>query len=82
MDRTFIICKPDAVERGLVGTILDRFERKGFVLIAAELRKIDSDTARRHYAEHQSKPFFDNLVGFITRSPSMLLVLELSLIHI
>lgn len=68
--------KPDAVERGLVGAILKRFEDRGLVIVAAELRKIDADTARRHYAEHQSKPFFDDLVSFITRSPSMLLVLE------
>lgn len=71
-----MICKPDAVERGLVGTILQRFERKGLVIVAAEMRKIDADTARRHYGEHQGKPFFDGLVDFITRSPSMLLVLE------
>ena len=76
MDRTFVIGKPDAVERGLVGTILERFERKGLVIVAAEMRKIDADTARRHYAEHAGKPFFDSLVDFITRSPSMLLVLE------
>ncbi len=76
MHRTFVILKPDAVERGLVGTILDRFERKGFVLVGAELRKIDVDTARRHYSEHTTKPFFDDLVSFITRSPSLLVVLE------
>lgn len=76
MDRTLVILKPDAVERGLVGTILNRFERKGLVVVAAELRKIDQDTARRHYAEHQGKPFFEDVVAFITRSPSMLLVLE------
>jgi nucleoside-diphosphate kinase len=76
MERTLVICKPDAVERGLVGAIIDRLERKGFVIVGAELRKIDADTARRHYAEHQGKPFFDDLVAFITRSPSMLLVVE------
>jgi len=76
MDRTLVILKPDAVERGLVGTIVNRFERKGLVVVAAELRKIDQDTARRHYAEHQGKPFFEDVVAFITRSPSMLLVLE------
>lgn len=76
MDRTFVMCKPDAVERGLVGTIVDRFERKGLVVVAAELRKIDAETASRHYGEHQGKPFFDSLIEFITRSPSMLMVLE------
>ncbi|HUS61406.1 MAG TPA: nucleoside-diphosphate kinase [Acidimicrobiales bacterium] len=76
MDRTFVICKPDAVERGLVGEILGRLERKGLTLVAAELRTIDADTAGRHYAEHAEKPFFGDLVEFITRSPALLLVLE------
>lgn len=76
MDHTLVICKPDAVERGLVGSIIDRFERKGLVLVAAELRKIDPDTARRHYAEHEGKSFFEGLVAFITRSPSVLVVFE------
>lgn len=76
MERTLVICKPDAVERGLVGTIMERFERKGLVIVAAELRKVDSDTARRHYGEHQGKGFFDELIAFVTRSPSLLVVLE------
>lgn len=75
MDRTLVILKPDAVERGLVGEIVKRFEDKGFVIEAMELRKIDVDTAQRHYAEHQGKPFFDDLIGFITRSPALLMVL-------
>lgn len=74
MDRTFVIVKPDAVERGLVGEILGRLERKGLRLFAAELRAIDADLARRHYAEHAERPFFADLVAFITRSPSLLLV--------
>ena len=76
MDRTFVICKPDAVERGLTGEIVARFERKGLRLIAAELRTIDEGTAKTHYAEHEGKPFFDDLVTFITRGPAMLLVVE------
>jgi nucleoside-diphosphate kinase len=76
MDRTLVICKPDAVERGLAGEILRRLESKGLRLVAAELRTIDDDTARRHYAEHDGKPFFADLVAFITRSPSLLLVVE------
>ncbi|MDQ1437424.1 MAG: nucleoside-diphosphate kinase [Acidimicrobiaceae bacterium] len=76
MDRTLVICKPDAVERGLVGEIVSRLERKGLRLAAAELRTIDADTAGRHYEEHQGKPFFASLVEFITRSPSMLMVVE------
>ena len=76
MDRTLFICKPDAVERGLAGTILARLEAKGLRLAAAELRTIDLDTAARHYAEHQGKPFYDGLVEFITRSPALVAVVE------
>ena len=76
MDRTLVICKPDAVERGLVGEIIGRLERKGLRIAAAELRTIDAETAGRHYDEHKEKPFFGELVSFITRSPSMLLVVE------
>ena len=75
-DRTFVACKPDAVERGLAGEILARFERKGLKVVAAELRTIDEATAKRHYAEHDGKPFFGELVEFITRGPALLLVLE------
>ena len=75
-DRTFVICKPDAVERGLAGEIVGRFERKGLRLVAAELRTIDEGTAKTHYAEHEGKPFFADLVAFITRGPSLLLVVE------
>jgi nucleoside-diphosphate kinase len=71
-----VICKPDAVERGLVGEIVGRLERKGLVLVAAELRTITAELAGAHYAEHQGKPFFDDLVVFITRSPVVVLVVE------
>ena len=74
MDRTLVICKPDAVERGLVGEIVARLERKGLRLVAADLRTIDGATAARHYAEHEGKPFYETLVTFITRGPSVLLV--------
>ena len=76
MNRTFVICKPDAVERGLVGEILGRFEAKGLRIVAAELRQLDADTLARHYAEHVGKPFYDELVGFMSRSPAMVAVLE------
>src|SRR3954452_9783749 len=76
MDRTLVICKPDAVERGLVGEIIGRFERKGFTLVAADLRIIDAETAGRHYAEHEGKPFYPELVAFIGRSPALVFVLE------
>ncbi len=76
MSRTFIICKPDAVERGLVGTILQRFEAKGLKVVAAELRQLDPATLSEHYAEHVGKGFYDELVGFMSRSPAMIAVLE------
>ena len=76
MDRTFIICKPDAVERGLVGEILARFERRNLTLVAAELRTIDRATAEQHYGEHSEKPFFGELVEFITRGPALVAVIE------
>jgi len=76
MDRTLVICKPDAVERGLVGEIVGRLEAKGLRLVAAELRTIDEETAARHYREHQGKPFYDSLVSFITRGPALLMVVE------
>jgi nucleoside-diphosphate kinase len=76
VDRTFVICKPDAVERGLVGEIIGRFERKGLRIAAAELRTISVETATVHYAEHEGKGFFDGLLAFITRGPAMLLVVE------
>jgi nucleoside-diphosphate kinase len=76
MDRTLVICKPDAVERHLVGEIVGRLERKGLDIIAAELRLLDKETAATHYEEHQGKVFFDDLLAFITRSPVLLLVVE------
>lgn len=76
MNRTLVICKPDAVERGLAGEIVGRLERKGLRLVAAELRTIDADLAARHYAEHVGKPFYADLVAFIGRSPSLVLVVE------
>ena len=76
MSRTLVICKPDAVERGLVGDIISRFERKGLRLVAAELRHLDEGIAAEHYAEHQDRAFYGDLVKFITRSPAFVMVLE------
>jgi len=76
MDRTLVICKPDAVERGLVGAIISRLEQKGLRLVAAELRQIDQVIAASHYDEHREKPFFTELVEFITRSPAFFMVVE------
>jgi nucleoside-diphosphate kinase len=75
-DRTLILVKPDAFERGLTGEVIRRFERKGLRLVAMKLMQVDTDLAERHYSEHRSKPFFPELVEFITRSPLVALVLE------
>jgi nucleoside-diphosphate kinase len=74
--RTLVIIKPDGVERGLVGDILSRFEQRQLHFVTGELRTIDVATARRHYAEHDGKPFFDRLVAFITSGPSLVIVVE------
>ena len=76
MGRTLVIAKPDAVERGLTGEIVGRLERKGLRLVAAELRTLTPEVARQHYSEHDGKPFFGELVTFITRSPVLVLVVE------
>ncbi len=76
MGRTLVIAKPDAVERGLSGEIIARLERKGLRLVAAELRTLTAEVAERHYAEHVGKPFFGELVTFITRSPVLVMVVE------
>jgi len=76
VDRTFVIVKPDGVERRLIGEIVARLERKQLSVVAAELRTIDRATAEQHYGQHAGKPFFNDLVAFITRSPALLLVIE------
>jgi nucleoside-diphosphate kinase len=76
MSRTLVILKPDAVERHLVGEILARLERKGLRFVAGELRTISTDLAKQHYAEHAERPFYGELVGFITRSPAFVVVVE------
>ena len=73
-DRTLFLCKPDAVERGLVGEIVGRLERRGLTIAAMDLRRIDVELAKAHYAEHEGKPFFDDLVTFITRGPLVAMV--------
>ncbi len=76
MDRTFVIAKPDAVERGLVGEIVARFERRGLRIAALEMRQVDEATAARHYEEHQGKGFYADLISFITRGPAVLMIVE------
>jgi nucleoside-diphosphate kinase len=70
---TLVICKPDAVERGLVGDIIARLERRGLRLVRAELRLLDKETAAVHYQEHQGKPFYEGLIEYITRSPVLVM---------
>ncbi|MBU6514643.1 MAG: nucleoside-diphosphate kinase [Acidobacteriota bacterium] len=76
VERTLVLVKPDGVERGLVGEIVSRFERRGLRLVAAELRTLDRVTAESHYAEHAGKAFYEGLVAFITRGPVLAMVLE------
>lgn len=75
-DRTLVLLKPDAVERGLVGQILARFEAKGLTIVALDKRQLDKETLARHYDEHVGKPFYDDLVQFMSRGPVVALVLE------
>ena len=76
MERTFVMVKPNGVTRGLVGEVVTRFERRGFVLRAMKALRIDRDLAERHYAEHIDKPFFEPLAAFITSGPVVAMVWE------
>lgn len=75
-ERTLVLIKPDGVQRRLVGDILSRIERKGLTLAALELRTVSDELARRHYAEHDGKPFFDSLLEFITSGPVVAAIVE------
>ncbi len=75
-ERTLVLIKPDGVQRGLVGHIVDRIERKGYTLVALQLRTLDAATAQEHYGEHVGKPFFADLVQFITSGPLVAAVIE------
>jgi nucleoside-diphosphate kinase len=76
LDRTLILVKPDAFERGLTGEIVARFERKGLKIVAMKHMVVERDLAEEHYAEHKEKPFFGDLVEFITGGPLVAMVLE------
>jgi nucleoside-diphosphate kinase len=76
VEQTLVLVKPDAMVRGLAGEILGRFERRGLVVRAARLVRVDRELAERHYEEHKEKPFFPELVEFITSGPTLALVLE------
>jgi nucleoside-diphosphate kinase len=75
-EKTLVICKPDAVERRLVGEIVTRLERKQLRIAEMKMMTISKEMASRHYGEHEGKPFFDELVTFITRSPVVVMVVE------
>lgn len=76
MERTFIILKPDAVQRGLVGEIIQRLERRGLKIVAMKFMQVDEALARRHYAVHEARPFFAGLIQYITSAPVVALVME------
>ena len=76
MERTLVLLKPDAIQRGLVGEIMSRLERKGLKFVAVKLMVISQELARRHYADHVGKPFFEGLVEFITSGPIIAAVVE------
>lgn len=74
MEKTFIMVKPDGVQRNLIGEIVARFERKGFTLVGAKLMNVSRELAEKHYAEHKERPFFGELVDFITSGPVFAMV--------
>jgi len=76
MERTFLMVKPDGVQRNLIGEIVSRFEKKGFQLVGAELMQISQELAEQHYGEHKERPFFGELVDFITSGPVFAMVWE------
>lgn len=76
MQRTFVAIKPDAVQRGLVGEIIQRFEKKGFKIVGLKLVRLDRKIAEKHYEEHIGKPFFESLVEFITSGAIVAMVIE------
>ena len=76
MEQTFIMVKPDAVQRNLIGEIINRFEQKGFKLVAAKLMQVNDALAKEHYKEHVGKPFFHDLIQFITSGPVFAMVWE------
>jgi nucleoside-diphosphate kinase len=75
-ERTLVLIKPDGVQRGLVGEVLSRIERKGFQLVALQMRTLEREIAEEHYGEHKDKPFFADLVAFITGGPLVAAVIE------
>ncbi len=76
IERSLVIVKPDAVQRGLIGEIISRYEKRGLKVVAMKFEQVTEETAGRHYGEHKGKPFYEGLVSYITSSPSVLMVIE------
>jgi len=76
MEKTFVMLKPDAIQRNLVGEIISRFEKRGLKLVAMKMLLIDREMAHQHYGEHKGKPFFNELVNFITSGPTIAMIWE------
>jgi nucleoside-diphosphate kinase len=76
MDRTLVLVKPDGVQRGLIGEIISRLERRGLKIVGMKLMQVSGELANRHYGEHEGKPFFAGLVGFITSGPIVAMAIE------
>ncbi|ADP77249.1 nucleoside diphosphate kinase [Methanothermus fervidus DSM 2088] len=76
MEKTFVMIKPDAVKRRLIGEIIQRFEKRGLQIVAMKMVDVDKELAKKHYAEHKDKPFFKDLIKYITSSPVVVLVLK------
>ena len=76
MERSLVLVKPDGVQRGLVGEVIARFERRGLRLVGAKFMQVSQDLAKQHYAEHEGKPFYDGLISYITSAPVMAMVCE------
>ena len=76
IERTLLLCKPDAVSRAVTGDIISRLERRGYIIVAMKMMQLDGERARKHYGEHAGKPFFDGLVKFITSGPLIAMCVE------
>ena len=76
MERSLVLVKPDGVQRGLIGEVIARFERRGLRLVGAKFMQVSSDLAKAHYAEHEGKPFYEGLISYITSAPVMAMVWE------
>ncbi len=76
MERSLVLVKPDGVQRGLIGEVIARFERRGLRLVGAKFMQVSLDLAKQHYAEHEGKPFYDGLIAYITSAPVMAMVWE------